>query len=119
MSCGSGGCSTCEVSENRGCGVSTVFDWLYQIDSPKSDTSKLVEVQFKGDRKDFYINSRNIDLSHGDVVAVEAEKSGHDIGKVTMLGELVALQITRKKRDRDTRPLKNIYRIASKKENFL
>ena len=62
MSCGSGGgCSTCEVSENRGCGVSTVFDWLYQIDE-KTENSNLVEIQFKGDRKDFYINNKNINL---------------------------------------------------------
>jgi len=60
MSCGSGGCSTCEVSESRGCGVSSVFDWLYQIDSPNTENSNLVEIQFKGDRKDFYINSENL-----------------------------------------------------------
>ena len=71
MSCGSGGgCSTCEVSENRGCGVSSVFDWLYQIDGPKSESSNFVEVQFKGDRKDFYINNESLDIKHGDIVAV-------------------------------------------------
>ena len=116
MSCGSGGCSTCEVSENRGCGVSTVFDWLYQIDSPKSDTSNLVEVQFKGDRKDFYINNGDLVLKKGDIIAVEGGRSGHDIGKVTMIGELVSLQITRKKRDIKKEPLKKIYRIASEKD---
>ena len=116
MSCGSGGCSTCEVSENRGCGVSTVFDWLYQIDSPKSDTSNLVEVQFKGDRKDFYINNDDLVLKKGDIIAVEGGRSGHDIGKVTMIGELVSLQITRKKRDIKKEPLKKIYRIASEKD---
>ncbi len=91
MSCGSGDCSTCEVSENRGCGVSTVFDWLYQIESPKSESSKLVEVQFKGDRKDFYINNENLTLNKGDIIAVEGGKSGHDIGRITMTGELVSL----------------------------
>ena len=116
MSCGSGDCSTCEVSENRGCGVSGVFDWLYQIEGPKTENDNLVEVQFKGDRKDFYINNKNINLCHGDLVAVEGEKSGHDIGKITMIGELVALQIVRKKRDRETKPLKNVYRIASEKD---
>jgi len=116
MSCGSGGCSTCEVSENRGCGVSSVFDWLYQIDGPKTDNSNLVEVQFKGDRKDFYINIENLDIKQGDVVAVEGDKSGHDIGKVIMIGELVALQITRKKRDTAKDPLKKIYRIASEND---
>ena len=115
MSCGSGGCSTCEVSENRGCGVSTVFDWLYQVDG-SLDNSNLIEVQFKGDRKDFYLNSKNLNLKHGDLVAVEASKSGHDIGKITMIGELVALQISRKKRDIEKEPVKNIYRIASEND---
>ena len=116
MSCGTGGggCSTCEVSENRGRGVSSVFDWLYQIDGPKTDNSNLVEVQFKGDRKDFYRNSENLEIKHGDVVAVQGDKSGHDIGKITMIGELVALQITRKKRDTTKDPIKKIYRLASK-----
>ncbi len=114
MSCGSGGCSSCEVSENRGCGVSTVFDWLYQIDGPKTENANLVEVQFKGDRKDFYLNTGGLDLKKGDIVAVEGAKSGHDIGKITIIGELVALQITRKKRDTKKEPLKKIYRIASK-----
>ena len=113
MGCGTGGCSTCEVSENRGCGVSSVFDWLYQIDAPKTDNSNLVEVQFKGDRKDFYINSKNFDIQHGDIVAVQGDKSGHDIGKITMIGELVALQMVRKKRDIQKDPLKKLYRLAS------
>ena len=108
MSCGSGGCDTCEKSEKRGCGVSSVFDWLYQIDGPKTENSNLVEVQFKGDRKDFYLNHENIELTKGDLVAVEGGKSGHDIGKITMLGELVALQIARKKRDTDKDPLKKV-----------
>ncbi len=70
MSCGTGDCSTCEVSENRGCGVSSVFDWLYQIESPKNEHNKLVEVQFKGDRKGIYLNNTNIKVNKGDVVAV-------------------------------------------------
>ena len=117
MSCGSGGgCSTCEVSENRGCGVSSVFDWLYQIDGPKSESSNFVEVQFKGDRKDFYINNESLDIKHGDILAVEGEKFGHDIGKITMIGELTALQLVRKGRDITTNPLKNIYRIATEND---
>ena len=116
MGCGSGGCSTCEVSENRGCGVSSVFDWLYQIDGPKTDNSKLVEVQFKGDRKDFFINETSLQLKHGDIITVEAEKSGHDVGHITMIGELVALQVIRKKRDLSKDPLKKIYRIASEND---
>jgi len=113
---GCSNCSTCEVSEKRGSANSTVFDWLYQIDAPKSENSNLIEVQFKRDRKDFYINTENIDVSSGDWVAVQGDKSGHDIGKITMKGELVALQIKRKNRDVEKEPIKKLYRIASKND---
>ena len=56
MGCNS--CSSCDLSEKRGCGTSSVFDWLYQIDEPKTKSSSFVEVQFKGDRKEFYIKYR-------------------------------------------------------------
>ncbi len=113
---GCSNCSTCEVSEKRGSANSTVFDWLYQIDAPKSENSNLIEVQFKRDRKDFYINTENIDISSGDWVAVQGDRSGHDIGKVTMKGELVALQIKRKNRDIEKHPIKKLYRIASEND---
>ena len=116
MSCGTGDCSTCQVSENRGCGVSSVFDWLYQIEGPETENSNLIEVQFKADRKDFYINDKRLDLKQGDFVAVEGEKSGHDIGKITMTGELVALQMVRKKRETNKNLLKKIYRVATEKD---
>ncbi|MFQ3332592.1 MAG: cell fate regulator YaaT (PSP1 superfamily) [Thalassomonas sp.] len=113
---GCSNCSTCEVSEKRGSANSTVFDWLYQIDAPKSENTNLIEVQFKRDRKDFYINTENIDISSGDWVAVQGDKSGHDIGKVTMKGELVAMQIKRKNRDVEKDPIKKLYRIASEND---
>ena len=113
---GCSNCSTCEVSEKRGSANSTVFDWLYQIDAPKSENTNLVEVQFKGDRKDFYVNSDDIDINSGDWVVVQGEKSGHDIGKVTMKGELVALQIKRKSRDVEKDPIRKLFRIASEND---
>jgi len=113
---GCSNCSTCEVSENRGSANSTVFDWLYQIDAPKSENSNLIEVQFKGDRKDFYVNSEDIDISSGDWVVVQADKSGHDVGKVTMKGELVALQIKRKSRDVEKDPIRKLLRLASEND---
>jgi len=109
-------CSTCEVSEKRGSANSTVFDWLYQIDTLKNENSNFIEVQFKRDRKDFYINTENIDVNSGDWVAVQGDKSGHDIGKITMKGELVALQIKRKNRDIKKEPIKKLYRIASEND---
>ena len=56
MSCKN--CNTCERSEKRGCGTSTVFDWLYKIEKTKQ-TTNIVEVQFKKDRKGYYKNETN------------------------------------------------------------
>ena len=114
MSCKS--CHTCPISEKRGSGNSTVFNWLYNIESPVSENAKLVEVQFKADRKDFYINESSSIIDKGDWVIVQAEGTGHDIGKVTMMGELVALQIKRKNRDIHKEPLREVYRKASERD---
>ena len=113
---GCSNCTTCDASETKRCGTSSVFNWLYQIESTNENHKKLIEVQFKGDRKDFYINKEELTLFKGDSVVVEGEKNGHDVGIVTMQGELVALQIKRKARDLNKDPLKKLYRKASKKD---
>lgn len=69
-------------------------NWLSGIS--ESDDFDMVEVQFKNTRKGFYKNSQDIDLKIGDIVAVEANP-GHDIGEVTMVGKLVALQMRKAK----------------------
>ena len=57
---------------------------------------KGVEIRFKNGRKHFYQNSETLSISIGDVVATEAS-SGHDIGIVTLTGELVRIQMKKKK----------------------
>ncbi len=85
------------------------FDWL--ADLPESDLEcNLVEVQFKNTRKGYYLNSNNLALSKGDIVAVEASP-GHDIGTVTLTGRLVPLQM-RKNRCKPCMEIKRIYRKA-------
>ncbi len=69
------------------------FNWLEDIPGGLADFD-IVEVQFKNTRKGFYRNSANLPLEIGDMVAVEASP-GHDIGKVTLVGKLVALQMRR------------------------
>ena len=98
MGCGTGGgCDGCAVSEKRGCGTSSVFNWLAKVDDSKSNNySDLVEVQFKKNRKGYFQNTDNITISEGDFVAVEGA-SGHDIGKITLIGEIVNHQLKRKK----------------------
>ena len=71
------------------------YDWLADVPG-NTDTTDLVEVQFKNTRKGYYHNVNNIDLKKGDLVAVEASP-GHDIGVVTLTG---------------ADDIKRIYRIA-------
>ncbi len=70
----------------------------------------MVEVQFKNTRKGFYLNANNLPLAIGDLVAVEASP-GHDIGQVTMVGQLVARQM-RKANLRPNAEIRKVFRKA-------
>ena len=74
-----------------------------------------VEVRFKNGRKEFFDNRDQLSLSIGDVVATEASP-GHDIGIVTLTGELVRVQIKRKKESMNLESYPKIYRKASQKD---
>ncbi len=97
----------------KGCGRMdaplNTFDWLAAVPGNEEYTD-IVEVQFKNTRKGYYRNSNNIPLQKGDVVAVEASP-GHDIGKVTMTGRLVLLQLKKTRLTPDSE-FKRIYRKA-------
>jgi len=67
------------------------FNYFADIPGGYADDD-MVEVQFKNTRKGFYLNSTNIPLKEGDMVAVEAAP-GHDIGRVSLTGALVRLQM--------------------------
>ena len=97
----------------KGCGRMdaplNTFDWLAAVPGNEVYTD-IVEVQFKNTRKGYYRNSNNIPLQKGDVVAVEASP-GHDIGKVTMTGRLVLLQLKKTRLTPDSE-FKRVYRKA-------
>ncbi|HUI32590.1 MAG TPA: regulatory iron-sulfur-containing complex subunit RicT [Dysgonamonadaceae bacterium] len=86
------------------------YNWLEDFPEMENSTN-LVEVQFKNTRKSFYVNSTNIDLKQGDLVAVEA-LPGHDIGRVTLTGKLVLLQMKKNNFRPNENGLRRIYRIA-------
>ncbi|MBO4822472.1 MAG: hypothetical protein J5548_13535 [Prevotella sp.] len=85
------------------------YDWLADVPG-NADSTDLVEVQFKNTRKGYYHNVNNLDLRKGDVVAVEANP-GHDIGVVTLTGQLVKLQL-KKANLKSADDIKRIYRLA-------
>ena len=88
----------------------SIHDWLSDIEINK-DSCQYVEVQFKNTRKGYYLNSNNIPLEKGDIVAVESNP-GHDIGTVTMQGYLVALQMRKNGFDPQKNEVRRVYRKA-------
>ncbi|WP_115460826.1 PSP1 domain-containing protein [Winogradskyella aurantiaca] len=110
------GCKNNGTCGTDSCNKLTVFDWLSNMSLPGGQEAfKGVEVRFKNGRKQYYINSENLSLSIGDVVATQA-KNGHDIGMVTLTGELVRVQMKRKKVSLDDEDIMKIYRKASQKD---
>ncbi|MCF8296109.1 MAG: hypothetical protein K9J13_01070 [Saprospiraceae bacterium] len=94
------------------CSMLDTFDWLKDINSPKSNNSfDCVEVRFKNNRKDFFKSPGEYSLVVGDIVAVEASP-GHDIGIVSMTGEIVRLQMSKKNVNPKSEDIKKIYRKA-------
>jgi len=121
-SCSSGadgqpkGCKNNGTCGSDGCNKLTVFDWLSNMSLPGDQKPFIgVEVRFKNGRKHFYKNSKNLSLSIGDIVATEA-MSGHDIGIITLTGELVKVQMKKKSPDETTDDLSKIYRKATQKD---
>ena len=121
-SCGTGGgCSTGGCNSNGGCGSGgcnklNVFDWLGNMDDAilPSERMNIVEIRFKGGRKEFFKNTQHLVLHTGDPVVVEVP-SGHHLGFVSLQGELVRLQM-KKKNIVDDENVKAIYRIANDKD---
>ncbi|MAN28636.1 MULTISPECIES: PSP1 domain-containing protein [Mesonia] len=124
MACGS--CSTKDgqpkgCKNNGTCGTDScnklaVFDWLSNMSLPGGiEPFNCVEVRFKNGRKHFYKNTEGLSLTMGDVVATEASP-GHDVGVVSLTGELVKVQMKKKRVKLDSPEVNKIYRKASQKD---
>jgi len=110
------GCKNNGTCGTDSCNKLTVFDWLANMTLPNGATPfNWVEVRFKNGRKVYYKNTENLTLSIGDVVATQAA-SGHDIGMVTLSGELVKVQMKRKKISENPEEVFKIYRKASQRD---
>ena len=110
------GCRNNGTCGSDGCNKLTVFDWLSNMSLPNGQKPfDCVEVRFKNSRKEFFRNVDNLPLSIGDIVATQA-KSGHDVGIVSLTGELVKVQMKRKKVPWDDKALPKIYRKATQRD---
>jgi len=110
------GCKNNGNCQTGGCGSKLdVYDWLSNIYvSEKSyNHPPVVEVKFKGTRKEYYKNSFNLELETGDAVVVESSTGGWDLGYISLSGDLVRLQMRKYKIDESSPMMKKVMRRAT------
>ncbi|MEM1120640.1 MAG: regulatory iron-sulfur-containing complex subunit RicT [Bacteroidota bacterium] len=104
-----GGCSS------GGCNKLNTFDWLAKLEIDEPMPFEAVEVSFKnGSRKGFYYNPPQARAIIGDSVVVEAQ-NGYDVGRISLTGELVRLQM-KKKRFSENNAIPKIIRRANERD---
>ena len=88
------------------------FNWLDGVESPIGpEDRKIAEVRFKNGRKDFFTYPGDMLIQEDEIVAVEASP-GHDLGIISLTGDIVKLQMERKKFDPEKREMRKIFRHA-------
>jgi len=120
-SCATGGCSTSGCGNSGhcasgGCNRMNTYDWLVNLEMPDADQIDIVEISFKnGVRKEFFRKPNFIDAITGDMVAVESTGGGYDIGRISLSGELVRLQM-KKRRVKSSAVFPNVLRKANERD---
>lgn len=110
------GCNNNGTCMTSGCNKLDIYDWLVDMDLPSNyKPFDIVEVRFKGSRKEFFVNTDNIYLEMGEMVAVEPNTGGYDIGHVSLTGELVRLQL-KKNNVKPEDVVKKIYRKVNEND---
>lgn len=110
------GCEFCHnegeelcAKAKEGCYKLHETDWLAEY--PNNGPTDIVEVRFKNTHRSYYANVNNLPLEVGDIVAVEASP-GHDIGIVSLTGDMVARQMRRVGFNPQNGEFRKIYRKA-------
>ena len=100
------GCKTTGGCASGGCNRHNTYDWITALGIRDALPFEVVEVSFKnGSRKEFFKNPAFTRATTGDWVVVEVSSGGFDVGKVSLSGELVRLQMKRKRVKSDARLL--------------
>jgi cell fate regulator YaaT (PSP1 superfamily) len=84
------------------------------MDLPLNERFDVIEVRFKNGKKDFFRNVKKYPLYNGDAVIVDVP-NGHHMGYVALQGELVRLQMMKKKVENDDQ-IRSVYRVATEKD---
>ncbi len=112
------GCNHCPISyepinetERHSCSKLAVKNWLEGIQQPQMTPFDCVEVRFKNNRKEFFRLPFGINVAEGDVVAVEG-MPGHDVGIVSLAGDLCRIQMKKKHVDPTSDNIRKLFRRA-------
>src|SRR6056300_1645623 len=110
------GCQNNGTSGSDSCNKLTVFDWLENMHPPQGEEDcPFVEVRFKNSRKEFFSFPEDLKPQAGDLVITKAD-GGYDLGRVTLAGPLVSMQMKRKKISKDSEKIGSILRLAATQE---
>ena len=113
------GCCQCPTAyhpiskqEMNNCSKLNVHNWISKINIPfNENVFDCVEVRFKNSHKDFFRIAEGLEVTEGDVVAVEGTP-GHDVGIVSLCGELCRIQMRKKRVLPNSEGIKKLYRRA-------
>lgn len=97
--------------ERQSCSKVTSTNWMAGIRQPSDRPFDCVEVRFKNNHKDFYRLPDGLEVTEGDIVAVEGQP-GHDVGIVCLSGELCRLQMHKHRISPDSENIKKLFRRA-------
>ncbi len=109
------GCRSNGSCVTSGCNARTTFNWLNNIDEFTNNKNKVVEVSFKNGRKQFCQNNSELSIYSGDTIVIDCSP-GHDIGIVSLTGELVQHQMQRKNKTKNYREYSKIKRKATEQD---
>ena len=117
------GCHNCPSTykavpeqELNSCSKLNAKNWMKNIRKPFNENNfDIVEVRFKNNRKEFFRLPDGLEVVEGDVVAVEG-MPGHDVGIVSLTGELCRLRMKKQKIDPGSESIKRLFRRAKKSD---
>lgn len=110
------GCKNNGTCSSGGCNKLGVFNWLSNMALPSGQKMfDMVEVRFKNSRKGFYRSKDAQNLYVGDAVVVDAAP-GFDVGIVSIVGDLVRIQLNKKAPELKAHEAKEILRKATQED---
>lgn len=110
------GCKNHGTCSSGGCDKLSVFNYLANMEETVGFTfSEFVEVRFKSTRKGFYRQSKEMALKVGEPVVVDTAP-GHDVGTVSLTGDLVLLQMRRYGVEPSMGDIRNVLRRATQED---